>query len=70
MPKEPALLLRIADVESVTVSNDPAEGAILRFTMDGEPNNLELQLPAVTVARLQVLLLEADAQQASLITTQ
>lgn len=70
MTRKPALLLRIIDVDSITVSDDPADGAILRFTMDGEPNDLELQLPAVTVARLQALLIEADAQQASLITPQ
>jgi hypothetical protein len=70
MTHKPALLLRIVDVESITVSDDPAEGAILRLTMDGEPNDLELQLPAVTVVRLQALLIEADAQQANLVTTQ
>ena len=70
MTRKPALLLRIIDVDSITVSDDPADGAILRFTMDGEPNDLELQLPAVTVARLQALLIEADTQQASLITPQ
>lgn len=70
MTRKPALLLRIVDVVSITVSDDPAEGAILRLTMDGEPNDLELQLPAVTVARLQALLIEADAQQANLVTTQ
>lgn len=70
MTRKPALLLRIVDVVSITVSDGPAEGAILRLTMDGEPNDLELQLPAVTVARLQALLIEADAQQANLVTTQ
>jgi hypothetical protein len=70
MTRKPALLLRIVDVESITVSDDPAEGAILRLKMDGEPNDLELQLPALTVARLQALLIEADAQQANLVTTQ
>lgn len=70
MTRKPALLLRIVDVESITVSDDPAEGAILRLKMDGEPNDLELQLPAVTVVRLQALLIEADAQQANLVTTQ
>ncbi len=70
MTRKPALLLRIVDVVSITVSDDPAEGAILRLTMEGEPNDLELQLPAVTVARLQELLIEADAQQANLVTTQ
>ena len=70
MPRKPALLLQIVDIESITVSDDPTEGAILRFTMDGEPNDLELKLPAVTVARLQTLLIEADIQQANLVTTQ
>jgi hypothetical protein len=70
MTRKPALLLRIVDVVSITVSDGPAEGAILRLTMDGEPNDLELQLPALTVARLQALLIEADAQQANLVTTQ
>lgn len=70
MTRKPALLLRILDVECMTVSNDPAEGAILRFAMDGEPNDLELQLSAVTIARLQALLLEADTQQANLAMTQ
>lgn len=70
MTRKPALLLHIVDVASITVSDDPAEGAILRFTMDGEPHDLELKLPAVAVARLQVLLLEADSQQANLVTTQ
>jgi hypothetical protein len=70
MTRKPALLLQIADVESITVSDDPAEGALLRFTMDGEPNDLELKLPAVALARLQALLIEADAQQARLVTTQ
>ncbi|WP_164547720.1 hypothetical protein [Bosea sp. Tri-54] len=52
------------------MSANPTEGAILRFTMDGELNDLELKLSAVTVARLQTLLLEADAQLANLVTTQ
>jgi len=70
MTRKPALLFQVVDVASITVSDDPTEGAILRFTMDGEPNDLELKLPAVTVARLQTLLVEADAQQANMVTTQ
>jgi len=34
--------------------------------MHDDPNDLELHLPALAVARLQVLLLEADAEQARL----
>jgi len=70
MTRKPALLLKIVDVESITVSDDPTEGALLRFTLDGELNDLELKLPAVAIARLQALLIEADAQQANLVTTQ
>ncbi|WP_156412427.1 hypothetical protein [Bosea sp. Root483D1] len=70
MSRKPALLLRVTDIWSVTVSNDPAEGAILRFTMEGDPNDLDLQLPALAVVRLQTLLLEADIQQASLTVPQ
>lgn len=70
MTRKPALLLPVVDVGSITVSDDPTEGAILRFTMDGEPADLELKLPALAVARLQALLLEADAQQANMVTTQ
>lgn len=70
MTRKPALLFQVVDIASITVSANPTEGAILRFTMDGELNDLELKLSAVTVARLQTLLLEADAQQANLVTTQ
>ncbi|WID99265.1 hypothetical protein QO058_14080 [Bosea vestrisii] len=70
MTRKPALLFQVVDIASITVSDNPTEGAILRFTMDGELNDLELKLPAVTVARLQTLLIEADAQQANLVTTQ
>jgi len=70
MARKPALVLQIVDIQSITVSDDPTEGALLRFAMDGEPNDLELKLPAVVMARLQALLIEADVQQANLVTTQ
>jgi hypothetical protein len=70
MPRKPALLLRVTDAVSVTVSNEPLEGAILRFALHGDPNDLELHLPALAVARLQALLVEADRQQATSKTPQ
>jgi hypothetical protein len=66
MPRKPALLLHVSDVKCITISDDPLEGAILRFGMHDDPNDLELHLPALCVARLQALLLEADAEQARL----
>ncbi len=45
MPKKPALLLRVTDVESVTVSGDPLEGAIIRFSLSDDTNDLESIFP-------------------------
>jgi hypothetical protein len=70
MPQKPALLLHVTDVKCITISDDPLEGAILRFVMNDDPNDLELHLPALAVARLQALLLEADAEQAKLTVPQ
>lgn len=70
MPQKPALRLLASDIHSVTVSDDPAAGAVLRFTMNDDPHDLELHLPALAVARLQALLIEADTQQAALSTAQ
>jgi hypothetical protein len=66
MSKKPALLLRVTDIESVTVSDDPLEGAIIRFSVTDDTNYLEIHLPAVAVVRLQAMLQEADTQQANL----
>lgn len=35
MTRKPALLFQVLDVASLTVSEDPTEGASLRFTMEG-----------------------------------
>lgn len=66
MAKKPALVLRATDIQSVTISDDLREGAVIRLTVSDDTNDLELHLPAVAVARLQVLLIEADRQQANL----
>lgn len=66
MPKKPALLLRVTDIESVTVSDDPLEGAIIRFSVSDDTNDLEIHLPAVAVVHLQAMLQEADTQQANM----
>ena len=51
MPKKPALLLRVTDIESFTVSDDPLEGAIMRFSMNDDTDDLEIHRPAVAVSR-------------------
>lgn len=66
MAKKPALLLRVTDIESVTVSDDPLEGAIIRFAVSDDTNDLEIHVPAVAVVRLQAMLQEADTQQANM----
>jgi len=63
MPAKPATQVIVLDVLTVTIGADPAEGAIIRLSLEGS-TDAELVFDALTLAKLQSILSEADAVQA------
>ena len=63
MADKPSTQVTVLDVVDVTISRDPAEGAIIKLSIDGS-TDVELVFDALTLARLQSILSEADRIQA------
>lgn len=63
MAEKPSTQVMVLDVVDVTISRDPAEGAIVKLSIDGS-TDVELVFDALTLARLQAVLAEADRLQA------
>ncbi|MBA4220910.1 MAG: hypothetical protein C0458_09310 [Methylobacterium sp.] len=63
MANKPSTQARVLDVVDVTISRDAAEGAIIKLSIDGS-TDVELVFDALTLARLQAILAEADRIQA------
>lgn len=51
------------DIVNVVISDDPAEGAIIKLEIDGS-TDVELMFDALTLAKLQTILIGADTFQA------
>ncbi len=63
MANKPSTQVIVLDVVDVTISRDAAEGAIIKLSIDGS-TDVELVFDALTLARLQAILAEADRIQA------
>lgn len=63
MANKPSTQVTVLDVVDVTISRDAAEGAIIKLSIDGS-TDVELVFDALTLARLQAILAEADRIQA------
>ena len=63
MANKPSTQAGVLDVVDVTISRDAAEGAIIKLSIDGS-TDVELVFDALTLARLQAILAEADRIQA------
>lgn len=63
MANKPSTQAVVLDVLDMVISRDPAEGAIIKLSIDGS-TDVELVFDAVTLARLQIILAEADRIQA------
>ena len=63
MANKPSTQARVLDVVDMTISRDAAEGAIIKLSIDGS-TDVELVFDALTLARLQAILAEADRIQA------
>jgi len=64
MANKPSTQAIVVDVVDVTISRDPAEGAIIKLSIDGS-TDVELVFDALALARLQAVLAEADRIQAA-----
>jgi len=63
MTNKPSTQAIVLDVVDVTISRNPIEGAIIKLSIDGA-TDVELVFDALTLARLQAVLAEADRIQA------
>ncbi len=63
MTNKPSTQAIVLDVVDVTISRNPTEGAIIKLSIDGA-TDVELVFDALTLARLQAVLAEADRIQA------
>ena len=63
MPGKPSTPATVLDIVNVVISDDPAEGAIIKLEIDGS-TDVELMFDALTLAKLQTILIGADTFQA------
>jgi hypothetical protein len=69
MPGKPSASATVLDVVHVIISEDPAEGAIIKLAIEGS-TDVDLMFNPLTLAKLQTILTEVDSLQAQAQTTQ
>jgi len=69
MPGKPSTSATVRDVLQVIISEDPAEGAIVKLAIEGS-TDVDLVFNPLTLAKLQAILTKVDSLQAQIRTTQ
>lgn len=62
MGEKPVTTASVRDLINVVISDDPAEGAIIRLEIDGS-TDVELVFNPLTLVKLQAVLSKADSVQ-------
>lgn len=62
MMSKPRLVLPVADIKRIVVSQDPQEGALI--TIETLEQEIDLHVPSTALAKLEAILARAQREQA------